>query len=110
MEVLKTNRGGLKVVLDGHMYTKHATRKTKLWWKCVKRSSMSCRGSIVTDLQRDNPEIREPHNHPADEAQVSLAKVRQKMKQQGADTRDKPSQIFAQVLISVSTSGQTVSI
>jgi len=30
------------------MYTKHATRKTKMWWKCLKRPSSGCRGSMMS--------------------------------------------------------------
>jgi hypothetical protein len=45
------------------MYTKHATRKTNQWWKCVKRSSTGCRGSLSTTLQNENPVPGQPHNH-----------------------------------------------
>ena len=96
MEVIQSNKGGLKLCHNGFMYTKHSTRKTKIWWKCTWRSSCQCRGSLITDLQRENPEVGQPHNHPADQSQVRLSKVRLTMKQQAAQTRDKPSQIFSQ--------------
>lgn len=95
MEIIDSNKRGSKICYNGFMYTKHVTRKTKLWWKCVKRSSGHCRGSMTTNLQRENPEIGQPHNHAPDQTQIRLAKVRNWMKDQAANTRDKPAQIFS---------------
>jgi hypothetical protein len=52
---IPSNRGGSKLCYQGYMYTKHATRKTNQWWKCVKRSSIGCRGNLSTTLQNENP-------------------------------------------------------
>jgi hypothetical protein len=54
MEIIPSNRGDSKLCYQGYMYTKHATRKTNRWWKCVKRSSTGCRGSLSTTLQNEN--------------------------------------------------------
>jgi hypothetical protein len=48
MEIIPNNRCGSKLCYQGYMYTKHATRKTNQWWKCVKRSSIGCRGNLST--------------------------------------------------------------
>ncbi|KAL8597887.1 hypothetical protein ACOMHN_063783 [Nucella lapillus] len=96
MEVLTSNKGGMKLNHGDYLYTKHSTRKTSIWWKCVKRSSGNCRGSLKTDLQRLIPEVGQPHNHAPDQHQVRLAQVRMTMKRQAADTGDKPGQIYAQ--------------
>lgn len=69
-------------------YIKHVTCKTKMWWKHVKRSSGHCRGSMTADLQRKN------HNHAPDETQIHLARVRW-IKDQAANTRGKPAQVFS---------------
>ena len=79
MEIIPSNRGGSKLCYQGYLYTKHATRETNQWWKCVKRSSIGCRGNISTTLQNENP-------------------TRNAMKDLATNTRDKPSQIFAQVV------------
>ena len=98
MEIIKSNKGGLKLCYQGFMYTKHATRKTSQWWKCVKRSSTGCRGSLSTTLQNENPVPGQPHNHAPSETLISYSKARNTMKDQASNTRDKPSQIFAQVV------------
>jgi hypothetical protein len=38
--IIPSNRGGSKLCYQGYLYTKHATRETNQWWKCVKRSSI----------------------------------------------------------------------
>ena len=63
MEIIPSIRGGSKLCYQGYIYTKHATRKTNQWWKCVKRSSTGCRGSLSTTLQNENPVPGQPHNH-----------------------------------------------
>ena len=80
MEIIQSNRGGSKLCFEGYIYTKHALRKTKQWWKCTLRSSAGCRGSVHTDLQFDNPTLGQPHNHPPDETTIHLAKTRNAMK------------------------------
>ena len=62
--------------------------------KCMWRSSHQCRGSLKTNLQKENPQV----GHPPNQNQVQLAKVRLAMKRQATETRDKPSQIFAQTV------------
>ncbi|CAG2208791.1 unnamed protein product [Mytilus edulis] len=98
MEVIKSNKGGSKLCYQGYMYTKHTTRKTVQWWKCVKRSSTACKGSITTSLQNENPTPGQPHNHDPSDISIKYTKSRYAMKEQAALTRDKPSQIFAQVV------------
>jgi len=98
MEIIRSNKGGAKLCYQGYMYTKHATRKTQQWWKCVKRSSTGCKGSISTSLQNENPTTGQPHNHDPSETNVTYTKARLTMKEQATNTRDKPSQIFAQVV------------
>ena len=80
------------------MCTKHSTRESSIWWKCTWRSSHQCRGSLKTNLQKENPQVGQPHNHPPNQNQVQLAKVRLAMKRQATETRDKPSQTFARTV------------
>ena len=73
-----------------------ATRKTNQWWKCVKRSSIECRGNLSTTLQNENPVPGQPHNHAPSDTSIKYSKTRNAMKDLATNTRDKPSQIFAQ--------------
>ena len=72
------------------MYTKHATRKTNQWWKCVKRSSIRCRGNLSTTLQNENPVPGQPHNHAPSDTSIKYSKTRNAMKDLTTNTRDKP--------------------
>ena len=80
------------------MYTKHATRKTNQWWKCVKRSSTGCRWSLSNTLQNENPVPGQPHHHAPSDTSIKYSKTRNAMKDLATNTRDKPNQIFAQVV------------
>ena len=72
----------------GYMYTKHATRKTNQWWKCVKRSSTGCRGSLSTTLQNENPFPGQPHNHAPSDTSIKYSKARNATKDLATNTRD----------------------
>jgi len=52
----------------------------------------------MTKLQREHPEPGQRHNHLEDQAEICLAKVRNQMKDQATRTRNKPGQIFVQVV------------
>lgn len=80
MEIIHSNKGGAKLCYEGFMYTIQVTRKTKVWWRCVKRSSGQCRGSLTTDLDHKNLQIMQPHNHDADESQIQHAKENLRLK------------------------------
>ncbi|CAG2190399.1 unnamed protein product [Mytilus edulis] len=98
MEILQSNKGGSKLCYEGYIYTRHALRKTKQWWKCTLKSSLGCRGNLSTDLQHENPIPSQPHNHAPDDTSIQLAKVRSNMKQKALSTHNAPSQIFAECL------------
>ena len=63
MEIIPSNRGGSKLCYQGYMHAKHATRNTNQWWKCVKRSSTGCRGSLSTTIQNENPVPGQSHHY-----------------------------------------------
>lgn len=96
MEIVKSNKGGSKLCYEGFIYTRHALRKTKQWWKCTLKSSQGCRGSLSTDLQYENPVPGQPHNHAPDEASISYTKLRHQMKEKAQSSHNAPSQIFAE--------------
>ena len=98
MELITTSKGGLKLCFEGFMYTKAYTRKTKVWWKCSKKTSLGCRATLSTAQDHTNPVPGQPHNHQADETDVVYVKHRKNMRDQAASSLDKPSQIFAQTV------------
>ena len=51
MELIKNNKGGVKLCFEGFMYTKKNTRATKIQWECSKRSSKKCKASLFTTLE-----------------------------------------------------------
>src|SRR5688572_19847801 len=50
MEVIASNKGGVKLCFDGFMYTKKITR-TKITWRCAQTASFNCSATMTTDLQ-----------------------------------------------------------
>ncbi|KAL8593787.1 hypothetical protein ACOMHN_041261 [Nucella lapillus] len=106
MEVVSSNKGGQKVILDGFIYTKQVTKPNNIRWRCVQRG-MDCKGTLVTTLDLRNPQIGNRHNHDASEAKVSVAKSRLSMKEQAKNTFDKPCQIFSQAAAEIDVEART---
>ncbi|KAG1662801.1 hypothetical protein GQR58_020745 [Nymphon striatum] len=94
MEAIQTTRGGIKLCHEGHMYT-NVQRQAKVWWACVRRSD-GFKGSLSTDLARENPRPGQAHDHPHNNDGIEVTKVRDVMKRRARDTRDKPSQIVTE--------------
>jgi len=51
MEIIKNNKGGLKLINEGYMYTKRYTRTKKIRWECASRVATGCRGGVSSDLE-----------------------------------------------------------
>ncbi|CAH1382100.1 unnamed protein product, partial [Tenebrio molitor] len=76
VEVIKSNKGGMKVIHKGYMYTVHKKRQCGgIRWRCAQRS-LHCKGSISTGADGP-PKINMPHNHLPDLHSVALARGRQ---------------------------------
>ncbi|CAM1320465.1 Uncharacterised protein r2_g2881 [Pycnogonum litorale] len=103
MEVIVSKKGGRKVCYQGHMYTLHAERQDGIWWKCVKRSSARCRGSLKTDLLCTNviDGAATPHSHDPQPVQIRASKVHYTMKERAKVTAEAPGQIFANVVAGI---------
>ena len=50
MEIITSNKGGLKLCLDGYMYTKHQTKASSIIWKCAQKAAHSCKSTLKTGL------------------------------------------------------------
>ena len=95
MELIKSNRGGLKLYCEGHMYTRKKVNKNSIRWECVKRTSHSCKGSATTDIEMKTFDLGVSHCHGGNVAEVKATKVRCTMKEKAMSTMDKSCQIFA---------------
>jgi len=51
MEVIENSKGGRKILFNGFMYTKKATKKNRIRWECSNRAAFDCRGAITTSHQ-----------------------------------------------------------
>ena len=49
MEIIKSNKGGLKICMDGYMYTKLSV-KSYIFWKCSQKVALSCKAVLRTGL------------------------------------------------------------
>lgn len=94
MEFIQTNKRGAKLCLDGHTYTKKSASNVSIFWCCTKRT-LGCKGAVRTTSERTDPVITKDHNHAPDNTAISVTKVRNSMKQQAKDTRDKPAVVYA---------------
>ena len=101
MEVIRSNKGGQKILLDGYMYTKKSTRKACIWWNCVCSRTLQCKGSLKTSLTVEDPEIGATHNHDPSPATTEVAKAKDNMKQLAAVTREKPAQLVTRTLTDI---------
>ena len=80
MEIIKTCKGGDKLVLDGETYTvKKKTPGVKIRWSCSKAKS-GCKGAVTTDDPSGNARNRTVHNHGASGVQVEIAKFRSEIR------------------------------
>jgi len=48
MEVIKSNKGGKKLIRDGFIYTQRRATEVKIYWRCAKTERFGCSGSIIT--------------------------------------------------------------
>ncbi|XP_041466621.1 uncharacterized protein LOC121417108 [Lytechinus variegatus] len=93
MEVLNSNKGRVKIIFQGNMYTKHYEGKDSINWRCVRRA-YGCKGTMKTSLNQTQPRPGNDHNHDIDQVGAEIAKARQEMKMRASTTHDTPKQIY----------------
>ncbi|KAL8567872.1 hypothetical protein ACOMHN_058994 [Nucella lapillus] len=102
MEIVTSNKGGAKISYQGFLYTKKATKKTRIRWECSHRKGLSCKGAITTDLNNKDIQVSTIHSHEADPHAVEVVKLRGKIRtqsQQSAASGGRPTQILASALV-----------
>ncbi|GLV38434.1 uncharacterized protein CBL_13015 [Carabus blaptoides fortunei] len=73
VELLRSNKGGAKIIHKGYMYTVHKKKYNRIRWRCSQRT-LHCKGSITTGC--GTPIINLAHNHVPDTHAVALARCR----------------------------------
>jgi len=99
MEIIKSNRGGDKLCVDGYMYVKKRSHKNWIRWQCQHQRSSGCKGALSTDANYDNLRSHIRHNHAADRTGVEVTKLRATMKAQAKQSTSRPHQILTQSLV-----------
>ena len=76
MEIIKTRKGGDKLVLNEEMYiVKKKKAGVQIRWVCSK-SKHGCKGAVTTDDPMGNARNHSPHNHGRSGIDTELAKFR----------------------------------
>lgn len=98
IEIIKTDRGGLKIVFNDYMYTKQKNlANNKIRWECVEKKKKKCKGSITTDQSILNVLKNIEHeNHLPSSAQVEATKAILNMHTKAQNNFDTPSRVFAE--------------
>ena len=100
VEILKTDRGGLKIVFNEYMYTKQVfLLTTKLDEMSVQKKKRKNVGSITTDQSILNVLKNIEHeNHPPSSTQVEVTKAMLNMNigTKAQNNFDTPSRVFAE--------------
>ena len=98
MEVLKSNKKGKKLSLDGFMYVVKVNLPTKRRWECWRRRNEGCQGSLITDLNDENPIKKNEHSHPQETTGIKIVKAKNKMKEKAKQSSEKPANILSETL------------
>ncbi|KAF0744254.1 Uncharacterized protein FWK35_00015223 [Aphis craccivora] len=96
IEIIKTDRGGLKIVFNDYMYTKQKNlSNNKIRWECVQKKK-KCKSNITTDQSILNVLKNIEHeNHLPSLAQVQATKAMLNMHTKAQNNFDTPSRVFA---------------
>ena len=83
MEIIKTRKGGDKLVLNEEMYiVKKKKAGVQIRWVCSK-SKHGCKGAVTTDDPMGNARNHSPHNHGRSGIDTELAKFPRQIESSG---------------------------
>ncbi|KAL8621870.1 hypothetical protein ACOMHN_046074 [Nucella lapillus] len=102
MEIVTCNKGEANIFYQGFLYTKKATKKTRIRWECSQRKGLSCKGAITTNLNNEDIQVSTMHSHEGDPHAVEVVKLRGKIRtqsQKSAASGGRPTQILASALV-----------
>ena len=75
------------------MYTKKHEGKVTITWRCYKRSSMKCKGTLKTALDLTDPIEVGSHCHVDNSDIIELKESYQKLKVKAQTSLDKPNSV-----------------
>lgn len=98
MEIIKNNKGGSKLCVEGYLYTKKSSNSTRIHWECSQRNAFSCKGCALTDLEVKQLLSVTEHSHDPDPNKVKAAKVKNTIKTVALTNRVRPAHIVADAI------------
>ena len=98
MEFISTNRGGVKVLLNGHTYIKQKPTKATLRWYCCHRNKFDCPATLITDLDKTRVITEPEHSHNESQSHCEAAQARARMIEAADISRAPPNQIVVDTL------------
>ena len=99
VRVLTSNKGNDKVCFKGHMYIRKHVGKIIITWRCVKNSSIKCRGRMKTALDLSNPTESHGHCHESSDVKILANECVNEMKKKAQESLDKPNQVTLKNII-----------
>ncbi|KAL4090579.1 hypothetical protein QTP88_025384 [Uroleucon formosanum] len=96
MEIITSNKDCEKLCYNGYMYVLKHFGKSKITWRCSKRSSFKCMGKLYTNVQKEDPVLKSDHNHFGDSEKVDVEKALCIMKEQSKSGLFKPLEVYAE--------------
>ncbi|XP_076061379.1 uncharacterized protein LOC143037146 [Oratosquilla oratoria] len=96
LQVVTTQRGAQKILLDGFMYTKKHVSKSanEVVWRCIQRD-VKCSARLKTTKSLSDHRLVGEHSHIADRVRCDVEQARQYMKRKAATTNDRPNNILS---------------
>ena len=101
MEIVNSNKKGKKLCLDGFMYIVKIKLQTKKRWECWRRRTQGCPGSLITDVNDENPIVGKEHNHQQEVTGIKLVKAKNNMKEIATQSSEKPGNVLSETLEAV---------
>jgi hypothetical protein len=98
MDIIRNNKGGMKLCSGGYLYTQKERRASRVRWECSERRGQSFKGALTTNIGATVVYSRVEHTHASDDAKVEAAKIRNALKAKCEYTRDNPAQLIVDTL------------
>ena len=112
MEILESNRGGVKLGYEGHLYVRKRTLNDgRIRWQCDQQRSAHCSGAVTTNgpPAYGNPEGQVDHNHNPSPTRAGVLQVRRGIKRTARDVNSGPSvQVIANQLLAAEQVRQNI--
>lgn len=99
VRIVKSKRGGDKLVVDGFIYHLQLKRENKYSWICDRKNIMKCKGRVTTILEKTEHVITKrptTHVHDPNAYETEVHKANSLVRSKAAQTKDNPASIVQQ--------------